>query len=59
MDLLEEIRNSLRNKSDHKAKESWKRFFSKSEKIYGVYVADINKMVAKYSAGGFELVERL
>ena len=29
------------------------------EKIYGVYLSEVNKIVNKYKSGGFELVKKL
>ncbi len=59
MGQLTEIRKFLKKKSNRKAKESWKKFVPTSEKIHGVYLAEINKIVSKYKSGGFELVESL
>ena len=59
MKQLTEIRNFLKEKSNNKAKESWRKFVPTSEKVYGVYLAEINKIVSKYTSGGFKLVEKL
>ena len=59
MEQLTEIRKLLKEKSDDKAKESWRKFVPTSEKVYGVYLAEINKIVSKYVSGGFRLVEEL
>lgn len=56
---LTQIRTFLKEKSDSKAKESWRKFVPTSEKVHGVYLAEINKIVSKYKSGGFELVEKL
>jgi len=57
--LIEEIRKFLKEKSNKKAKESWRKFVPTSEKVYGVYLAEINKIVPKYKSGGFKLAEKL
>lgn len=54
-----EIRNFLKERSDKKAKESWRRFVPTSEKVHGVYVSELNKIVTKCKPGGFSLVEDL
>ena len=59
MEQLTEIRKFLKEKSNDKAKESWRKFVPTSEKVYGVYLAEINKIVSKYVSGGFKLVEEL
>jgi len=59
MKQLTEIRKFLKEKSNNKAKESWRKFVPTSEKVYGVYLSEINKIVSKYKSGGFKLVERL
>lgn len=59
MKQLTEIRKFLKEKSNDKAKESGRKFVPTSEKVYGVYLAEINKIVSKYTSGGFELVEEL
>jgi len=59
MKQLIEIRNFLKEKLNNKAKESWRKFVPTSEKVYGVYLAEINKIVSKYTSGGFKLVEDL
>ncbi len=59
MKELIEIRKYLKEKSSSKARESFQRFVSKSEKCYGVYLAEINKLVPKYASCGFKLVEKL
>lgn len=57
--MIKEIDNFLKQKSNTKAKESWRKFVPSNEKIYGVYLSDINKIVPKYTSGGFKLVEEL
>ncbi|OYT32800.1 hypothetical protein DRJ22_04515 [Candidatus Woesearchaeota archaeon] len=52
---LKEVEEFLKNKSNNKAKESWRKFVPNSKKIYGVYLKEINKIVQKYQSGGFEL----
>jgi len=59
MEHLAEIREFLKKKSNSKAKESWRRFVSESEECYGVYLAEINKIVPKYASCDFKLVEEL
>jgi 3-methyladenine DNA glycosylase AlkD len=59
MQQLTEIRKFLKGKSNNKAKESWRKFVPTSEKVYGVYLSEVNKIVSKYTSGGFELVESL
>ena len=59
MKQLTEIRKFLKEKSNKKAKESGRKFVPTSEKVYGVYLAEINKIVSKYASGGFKLVEEL
>ena len=59
MKELTEIRKFLKEKSNDKAKESWRKFVPTSEKVYGVYLTEINKIVLKYKSGSFELVEKL
>ena len=59
MKQLTEIRKFLKEKSNDKAKESWRKFVPTSEKVYGVYLTEINKIVSKYTSGGFKLVEEL
>jgi len=59
MEQLKEIRNFLKEKSNNKAKESWRKFVPTSEKVHGTYLAEINKVVSKYVSGGFKLVEEL
>ncbi|RLG20625.1 hypothetical protein DRN74_05025 [Candidatus Micrarchaeota archaeon] len=59
MEQLTEIRRFLERESNDKAKESWRKFVPTSEKVYGVYLAEINKIVPKYVSGGFKLVEEL
>jgi len=59
MKQLTEIKTFLKEKSNNKAKESWRKFVPTSEKIHGVYLAEINKIVSKYTSGGFKLVEEL
>ena len=59
MKELTEIREFLKEKSNNKAKESWRKFVPTSEKVYGVYLAEINKIVLEYKSGGFELVKEL
>ncbi len=59
MNQLTEIRNFLRKNSNEKAKESWRKFVPTSEKVYGVYLAEINKVISKYTFGEFELVKEL
>ena len=59
MKQLTEIGKFLKEKSNDKAKESWRKFVPTSEKVYGVYLAEINKIVSKYISGGFKLVEEL
>ncbi|MCD6476681.1 MAG: DNA alkylation repair protein [Candidatus Aenigmarchaeota archaeon] len=56
---LTEIRNFLKEKSNNKVKESGGKFVPTSKKVYGVYLAEINKIVSKYTSGGFKLVEEL
>jgi len=59
MKQLTEIKKFLKEKSNGKAKESWRKFVPTSEKVYGVYLAEINKIISKYTSGGFKLVEEL
>ncbi|RMG75956.1 MAG: DNA alkylation repair protein [Bacteroidetes bacterium] len=59
MKELVEIRKFLQENSNDKAKESWRKFVPTSEKVYGVYLAEINKIVPKYKSGGFELIREL
>lgn len=59
MEQLTEIRKFLKEKSSGKAKESWRKFVPASEKVHGVYLYKINKIVSKYKSGGFKLVEKL
>ena len=59
MERLAEIKKFLKEKSSNKAKESWRKFIPTSEKFYGVYISEINKIVSKYKSGGFGLVEKL
>jgi len=59
MKQLAEIRKFLKEKSNSRAMESWRRFVSKSEKCHGVYLAEINKLVPKYASCGFKLIEEL
>ncbi len=59
MKQLTEIREFLKEKSNDKARESWRKFVPTSEKVYGVYLTEINKIVSRYKSGGFELVEEL
>jgi 3-methyladenine DNA glycosylase AlkD len=59
MKELIELRKFLKEKSNEKAKESWRKFVPTSEKAYGVYLAEINKIVPEYKSGGFELVKEL
>ncbi len=59
MEMLTEIREFLKEKSNDKVKESWRKFIPTSEKVYGVYITDINKITSKYVSGGFKLVEEL
>lgn len=59
MEPLNEIRQFLKAKSNDKAKQSWRKFVPTSEKVHGVYLAEINKIVSKYKSGGFELVKKL
>ena len=56
---LEEIKKALRKKSNKKAKASCQKFVPTSKKVYGVRVPELNKLAAKYSSAGFELVEEL
>jgi len=57
--LITEIRKFLKEKSDNKARESWRKFVPTSEKVYGVYLTEINKIVSKYVSGDFKLVKEL
>jgi len=59
MEQLAKIRKFLKENSSSKAKESWRRFVSNSEKCYGVYLTKVNKLVPKYSSGGFKLLAEL
>ncbi len=59
MKELIEIRKFLKDKSNDKARNSWRRFVPGSEKLYGVSLAEINKIVLRYKSGGFELVKEL
>jgi len=59
MEQLTEIRKFLKEKSNNKARGSWRKFVPTSEKVYGVYLSEINKIVSKYKSNGFKLVERL
>ncbi len=57
MKELIEIRELLKDKSNNKAKDSWRKFVPSSKKIYGVYLSEVNKLVSEYKSGGFELVK--
>lgn len=59
MKQLAEIRKFLKEKSNDKAEKSWRKFVPTPEKIYGVYLAEINKIISRYKSGGFKLVEEL
>ena len=59
MSILAEVGEFIKEKSNDKARESWKKFVPTSEKVHGVYLAEINKVVSKWTSGGFELVEKL
>lgn len=59
MKQLTEIRRFLKQKSNDKARESWRKFVPSSEKVHGVYLSEINKIVGKYKSGGFEVVKEL
>ena len=59
MNQLIQIRNFLKEKSNSKARESWKKSIPTAEKIHGVYISEINKIVPEYKSGGFELVKGL
>ncbi len=59
MKELIEIKKFLKQKSNEKAKISWRKFVPNSEKVHGVYLTEINKIVSKYSSGGFDLVKEL
>ncbi len=59
MDALTEIRKFLKERSNEKAKESWKKFIPTANKIYGVYISEINKLVSRYNSCDFKLVEKL
>ena len=43
MSELIEIRKFLKEKSNNKAKENFRRFVPTSEKVHGVYLSEINK----------------
>ena len=59
MKELMEIKNFLKEKSNDKTKESWRKFIPTSEKVYGVHLTEINKIVLRYKSGGFALVKEL
>ena len=56
---LSEIRAALKRKAGERIRESAVKFVPTAEKVHGVSVLELNKMVSKYKSGGFELVEAL
>lgn len=56
---LLKIKKVLKEESDGKAKESWRKFVPSSEKVYGVYLSEVNKLALKYKDNRFGLVEEL
>ena len=59
MKQLAEIRKFLKEKSNNKAKENLRKFVPTSEKVYGVYLVEINKIISRCKSAGFKLVEEL
>lgn len=59
MDHLTEIRRFLRERSNDRVKVNLRKYIPTSEKVYGVCISEINKIVPKYKSGGFKLVEKL
>ncbi len=59
MEELIKIKRFLKGNSNKKIKESLRKFVPTSEKVYGVSVAEINKIVSKYASSSFKLVEEL
>lgn len=55
----DDIRKILRTKADKNVREHMRKFVPTAKKIYGVKVAELNKLASKYKSGGFDIVECL